>query len=566
MGRRRRHETRSPRRESVSRFVRWGLPAAVALVTLACFAPALHNDFVNWDDPLNLTENPHFRGLSATHLRWMFTTFHMGHYQPLSWITLAVDYRFWGLDPTGYHLTNIVLHTGNAVLFYLISLRLLCLAVGRAAAPATATSAVRTAAAASALFFALHPLRAESVVWVTERRDVLSAFFYLATVLGYLRMQASPRASRSRHWWLVFSIFCLLLSSLSKAWGMTLPVVLLAIDVYPLRRLTAGERPLPLVLEKLPYALPAAGVAVLALIAQSHGAEMLAVEQYGLAARLAQAAYGLCFYLVKTVLPLRLSPAYALDPNLDPTAPVHVGAVATVVLVTALALVTWKRWPWLLVSWLCYVAIVSPVLGLVQTGPQLVADRYTYLSCLPWALLAGAAAYQVLMRAWPGMIACLAGLGVLAVLTIHQTRLWRDSMTLWNHALRLDPGNAVAHVNRGAAYESSGNLERAAADYAAAIQRNPAYADAYFGRGNVRRVQGDLDGAFADYDVVVQLRPHDPIGYANRGGIRHQKGDLEGAATDYRRALEIGSSDWVFRSIVVDNLAQIDHPVESKDP
>jgi hypothetical protein len=541
-------------------WVRRGLAVAVALVVFACFVPAVGNDFVTWDDPLNFTENVHYRGLSLSHLRWMFATFHMGHYQPLTWITFGLDYSLWGLDPTGYHLTNILLHTANAVLFYWISVRLLRLGLGSPNGPTAKSAALYAAAASSALLFAVHPLRVESVAWVSERRDVLSAFFYLATVLAYLRMQAAETARRRR--WFALSLGCLVLSLLSKAWGMTLPLVLLALDVYPLRRDGAGGPPLrALILEKVPYMVPAGVAAALALLAQGHGAEMLSVQQYGPSARVAQAAYGLCFYLWKTLVPTRLSPVYPLAVQLDPTEVRYLLCGVAVLSITALAIATWKRWPWLLVGWFCYAVIVSPVLGLLQTGPQIAADRYTYLSCLPWALLAAAALYHVSRggrkRKWLVTSAALGGLGVLGMLTIRQTRLWRDSTILWNHALRLDPNNAIAYVNRGAAYESKGDLDRALADYVAAIQRNGSYADAYFGRGNVRRVRGDLEGALADYNTVVQLRAYDPNGYANRGGIRHVRGELEAAAADYHRALELAPADWAFRDVVLENLAQI---------
>jgi tetratricopeptide (TPR) repeat protein len=532
--------TRAP---ALARRLQYGLPLAVAFIVLACFASALGNEFVNWDDQLNLTENPHYRGLSLHHLRWMFSTVHLGHYQPLSWLTLAFDYSLWGMDPTGYHLTNVVLHAGNAVLFYCISLRLLCLALGAAGLPALATTALRVAAAASALFFAIHPLRVESVAWVTERRDVLSGFFYLGTVWAYLHMRAAACGARARLGWFAVSLVCMTLSVLSKAWAMTLPVVLLVLDAYPLRRFASRERPGAILLEKVPYTLPAAATAGLALVAQGEGAEMLSVGQHGLGARVAQAAYGLCFYLGKTLFPVGLSPVYVLDPHLDPTAPMYIGCMLLVLLISGFAIAVWKRWPWLLASWLCYAAIVSPVLGLVQTGPQIVADRYTYLSCLPWALL-GAAGMHRISRGREGVVCAVAVvvLIVLGVLTVNQTRRWRDSLTLWDHALRLDPENAVALFSRGAAHESMGDRARAWADYEAAIRLNPNYADAYFGRGNLRRAEGDLRGALADYGMVVQLRPQDPRGYLNRGVTHESMRDLQPALADLTTAIQLDRS------------------------
>src|SRR5207249_5694880 len=211
---------------------------------LVCFLPALGSQFVLWDDDMNFTDNPSYRGLSASHLRWMFTTLYGGHYQPLSWLTLGLDYTLWGMNPTGYHLTSLLLHAVNAVLFYYIVLALLRRAVA-------AVSASAGAAAVGALFFAIHPLRVESVAWASERRDVLAALFYLATVLAYLRMAEEEPSGRAHRWYLV-SLACFVLSLLSKAWGITLPVVLLALDVFPLRRA-------PRLREKAPYAALALG-------------------------------------------------------------------------------------------------------------------------------------------------------------------------------------------------------------------------------------------------------------------------------------------------------------------
>ena len=330
----------------------WMIPAGVALVAVACFLPTLRNDFVLWDDDLNFTDNPSYRGLSWRQLRWMFTTVHGGHYQPLSWVTLGLDYTLWGMNPAGYHLTSVLLHAANAVLFYHVVQALL-----RRAAVSGPALVLEGAAAVGALFFAIHPLRVESVAWASERRDVLAALFYLATVLAYLRMAEEEPSGRARRWYLV-SLACFVLSLLSKAWGITLPVVLLALDVFPLRRA-------PRLLEKAPYAALALGAAALAFVAQQHQPAMRTLAQHGPLQRTAQAAYGLCFYLWKTVAPWHLSPAYLLEGRLDPTAPRYVLSLVAVAGITALLVFTRRRWPSGLVAWVCYAAIVSPVLGFV---------------------------------------------------------------------------------------------------------------------------------------------------------------------------------------------------------
>ena len=163
----------------------WLVPPAIFLLTFAAFFPVLQNGFVNWDDYQNFLENPHYRGLDSTQLRWMFSTFYMGHYQPLSWMTFGLDYLFWGMNPLGYHLTNVILHAANAVIFYFVTLRLLSLALSNPAL--SGGPGLIAAAGFAALLFAIHPLRVESVAWATERRDVLSGLFFLLTILCYLR-------------------------------------------------------------------------------------------------------------------------------------------------------------------------------------------------------------------------------------------------------------------------------------------------------------------------------------------------------------------------------------------
>ncbi|HUE30733.1 MAG TPA: tetratricopeptide repeat protein, partial [Verrucomicrobiae bacterium] len=505
----------------------WMIPAGVALVAIACFLPALRNDFVLWDDDLNFTDNPSYRGLSWRQLRWMFTTVHGGHYQPLSWVTLGLDYTLWGMNPAGYHLTSLLLHAANAVLFYHVVLALL-----RRAGLSGPALAVEGAAGVGALFFAVHPLRVEAVAWASERRDVLSSLFYLATVLAYLHMAEEEGSGRARRWYLV-SLACFVLSLLSQAWGITLPVVLLALDVFPLRRA-------PRLWEKAPYAALALGAAALAFVAQQHQPAMHTLAQHGVLQRTAQAAYGLCFYLWKTVAPWRLSPAYLLEGRLDPAAPRYLLCLVAVTAITAVLLLARRRWPSGLVAWACYAAIASPVLGFVQTGPQIAADRYTYLACLPWAVLVAAAVQRAALArgrlAWPVSAAALVALGVL---TIGQIAVWRDSFALWEYTLRIDPTNYIAYTNRGVARHARGDLEGAFADYDAALRYNPGHAEAYNDRGIVRFAHGDMDGAIADYSAAIRLRPEYADAYENRGIAREAKGDLDGALADYSAAIRL---------------------------
>jgi protein O-mannosyl-transferase len=540
------------------------LPFLVFVVTVACFAPALGNGFVAWDDDVNLMHNPRYRGLSPSHLRWMFTSTRGGHYDPLTWLTYAIDHTLWGMDPRGYHLTSILLHAANAVLVLGLAVALLRYAGVRDG------GRLRLCAAAGALFFALHPLRVESVVWASERRDVLCGLFYLLTVLVYLRRPGSPA-------WLLVSFVCFVLSLLSKPWGMTLPGVLLVLDVYPLRRLRRPADAPRLLLEKLPYlgaAVAAAVVADRALAAA--GALRPSLAQYGVGQRLAQAAYAACFYVAKTVLPLGLSPLHPVDLRLAPRSPTYLACGAIVLAAVALLIALRRRAPWALAAALCYGIVIFPVLGFAQAGAQVVADRYSYLACLPFAVLLAAAlhaATAIPARRRTTTVATVALLATLGVLTVRQTRVWKDSLSLWNHAVRVDPTNGAAYVQRGwakslggdtfgaiadydtalrldpddaLAYRNRGlarfrlhHLDGALADYSAAIRAKPDYATAYFERGLAWQTRGNDVAALADYDEAIRLNPLDARFFNNRGLVRAKGRELAGAIEDYSEAVRL---------------------------
>src|SRR5262252_3503083 len=227
-----RDTTSTTARPAVIKLTEWLLPLSAALLTFFVFLPVLRNHFVEWDDYENLVDNPHYRGLGWDQLRWMFTTFHMGPYQPLSWMTYGLDYLIWGLNPTGYHLTNLILHAANGVFFYFVAQRLIAAALSMAMDEEHWQ--LDAGAFFAALLFTIHPLRVESVAWATERRDVVSGFFFIAVIYGYLRASEPGQSQR----WLAGALVTYILSLLGKATAMTLPVILLILDIYPLQRLT----------------------------------------------------------------------------------------------------------------------------------------------------------------------------------------------------------------------------------------------------------------------------------------------------------------------------------------
>src|SRR5437667_5560541 len=397
-------ELREPvARALIERWHRWLVPVLIALVTFAAFLPTLQNQIVNWDDDDNFLGNPHYRGLTWTHLRWMWTT-HLGHYIPLTWMTLGLDYLLWGMNPVGYHLTSLLLHAANAVVFYFLVRRLLTLAL---LPPPERGRALAVSAGFAALVFAVHPLRVESVAWATERRDVLSGLFYLLALLVYLRTCERSDGGRRAYWGSVALFTCALLS---KSMAVSLPVVLLILDVYPLRRLggslgwwsTPARR---VYLEKIPFGLLAGAGSAMAFLAISQIHNMAPLDKLGVPGRLALSAYSLGFYLWKTVAPVSLSHLYELR-MLNPWATPFLLSYGVVLAVTALALTLRHRVPGLPAAWIAYIVILLPVLGIFPNGPQIAADRYTHLAGLAWAILAWAA----LLSGWrrhPSVVAAL---------------------------------------------------------------------------------------------------------------------------------------------------------------
>jgi len=439
------------------------LGALVVVLTLAAFLGVLKNGFVNWDDPVNFLDNPRYRGLGVSQLAWMFTTFHMGHYIPLTWLTLGADYLVWGMNPKGYHLTSLLFHVATALCCYAVARRLLA----RALPARTSAADVALGAAMAALFFSVHPLRVESVAWVTARRDVVSGLFFMLTLLSWLKSIDASRAARLR--WYGASLVFFGCALPSKALAVGLPLVLVVLDVYPLRRLGGAARGWgvrsardPLLLnvwiEKVPYVLMATVAAGLAIAATPASAKA-SLEALSLGSRALVASYGLAFYLVKTVLPVGLSPLHAFVTSVSWV--MVTGLVLAAMVVVAMR----RRWPALAGAGIVYVILLLPTLGFFAVGPQPVADRYSYLPCLGWALAAGGAA------AWPWVgsrVVRLAGAGALALLlllTMQQVQVWRDSVTLWSRAVALEPDNRFARINLGGAYATAGRTPEAIDQY-----------------------------------------------------------------------------------------------------
>lgn len=484
--------------------------AAVVLAVVAVFSFAPRASFLAWDDAVNLLSEERWRGLSWEHLSWMWGTRHYGPWQPLSWFSWAVDYSLWGLDPAALRRTNVVLHALTAGLFVLVCRRILS-----AALPRLSESAVLFGSVAAAVFFGLHPLRVESVIWITERRDVLSGAFAVMSILVWLDDRRG------------FSLAAFVGAVLSKGTAVAVLPFLFVIDVAVLRR-----QPRKCLVGLLPHGV----VAVIAAAMNLRGffTGDLHVPNLSLIDRLLVSLSGCSFYLSKTFLPFGLSPYYALPLNIAAArAGLAVAAVSTL-LFTALCFHRSVR-SWAVPVWFSYIAALAPVSGLLQNGRQAAADRYSYLACLSFAVLIGAAAARFQARRPRAALGLLSLLVVfLSASTVRQSGFWRDDIRLWSRAVAVEPDAYLPRSNLAAALLAAGEGEAAALHFEAAIRLEPRDVSARVNLGTVLETRGDLAGAERLMREALSLRPGDSAAGVNLAGLRARAGDDEGA----RRLLE----------------------------
>lgn len=495
----------------------------LALLVLLTFAPALDYGFVNYDDPSYVTENAHVRaGLTAAGVRWAFTHFHASNYHPLTFVSHMLDCELFGLRARGHHLTSLLLHIGAAAVLF-EALRRMTGAAGRSAFVAAV--------------FAVHPLRVESVVWIAERKDVLCGLFFFLAIAAYAGF-----ARRGKGWRYLALVLAAACALLAKPMAVTLPCVLLLLDLWPLARLPrtswrAAARALPpLALEKAPLFALAAVFGYLTVRAQEDA--LMAVETLSWPHRLANAAVAYVAYLGKLLAPRDLAVFY---PHTPIPAWKAAAAAAVVAAATALALAAWRRAPYVTVGWLWYLGTLVPVIGIAQVGNQAMADRYTYLPgvgiaiALTWGIadLAGAGPRRLLAAG--GAAAVLA----LAVLARAQVATWQDSVTLFRHALAVAPPSVVVHLNLAEGLREAGRPDEATAHYRAALALEPTRAEALAGLANALLARGRLDEALASMRAALELAPEDPRLHHGMAVILDAAGRRDEAIEHLERAVAL---------------------------
>ncbi len=464
------------------------------------FARTVQCDFVNFDDDAYVYNNPQVtHGLTGESIAWSLRTFHSCNWHPLTWLSHALDCQLYGTQHPGWHhLTNVVLHAAVAILLFLVLWQM--------------TGSLWPSAFVAAVF-AVHPLRVESVAWVAERKDLLSGLFFMLTLAAYLRYVRRP-FSWSRYL-LVVAVFTLGLTA--KPMLVTLPLVLLLLDYWPLGRL--ADKPLAasqttwrrLIAEKIPLLVLAGASCAVTSVAQQKA--LVPVDIVPISSRIANALVSYVAYLGQFFYPMNLAVFYPHPQDGLPTWKIAVAA-AVLAGISIAALLAWRRLPYLFVGWFWYVGMLVPVIGVVQVGSQAMADRYTYLPqiglciAITWGLVAAgqrflSAATDAAYRRWACGVASVLALIVLMACTWRQTSYWQNSETLWTRAVACTPENASLHDRLGGALAADHEFAAAIAEYRRAIEIDPESASAHNGLGKVLAEQGRDDEAAAEYRQAI---------------------------------------------------------------
>jgi protein O-mannosyl-transferase len=547
------------------RFPLWLMAGLLALVTIALYWPATGYDFVNYDDPDYVTTNPHVQGgLTWAGLAWAFGRVHGEgtYWHPLSWVSHMVDCQLYGLRPWGHHLTNVLFHAANAVLVFLVFRRM--------------TGAFWRCLMLAALF-AVHPLQVDSVAWVTERKNLLSAFFWLLTAWAYVRYaqrsvisnqwsvinqqssgmpapQDQPRPTDHRllitdHRLLFYllSLCFFALGLMCKPVLVTLPFVLLLLDYWPLRRFTPSAPSDQvstigrLVREKIPFFVLTVASSLITILAH-HALGMLdSVSRLPLDMRIANALVSYSRYLGRTIWPSNLAIFYPY-PAAWPMWKVVVCGLLLLA-ISGLVLGTARSRPWLLVGWFWFLGVLVPFSGLVQAGAQAMADRFMYIPtigiivALIWGMCeqAKAGGYQpsgLSVAGGAALILCIA-------LTRRQIGYWKESETLFRHALVVTKDNWLAHNNLGAALAKKGQIDEAIRQYQEVIRLKPDYVEAYNNLGYVLGEKGQIDEAIRQFQETLRLKPDHADAHNNLGAGLVGKGRIDEAIRQLQEAIQL---------------------------
>ncbi len=500
---------------------------SLGLLTFLAYVPLFSNSFVNFDDGLYVTGNRVVQaGLTREGISWAFTTTHAANWHPLTWLSHMLDVTLFGLSPAGHHLTSLLFHIANTLLLFLLFRKM--------------TGALWKSALVAALF-AVHPLHVESVAWVAERKDVLSAFFWILTTWAYLRFLERRRPGR--YLWIVFFF---LAGLLSKPMIVTLPFTLLLLDAWPLGRLgRLGRRATPLrllVTEKAPLFLLSALSCVATFLAQRMGDAVVTLADLPLGYRIANALSSYASYLAKMIVPASLSVFYPYPAGYG-SIPELVTAAGLLLFLSGGAVLLRKKFPWLPIGWLWFLGTLVPVIGLVKVGPHAMADRYTYIPLIGPFMIFAWRTGEIADRWGVRRVVSASAAGILLLAltaaTARQAGYWHDGATLFGHAADVTKNNWVAQINLGEALAGQGRPGEAIPHYREAIRIEPGSAIAWNDMGQAFKELGNAETAIDHYREALRIDPEYAMALYNLAAACDGLGRHEEAIRHYREAIRI---------------------------
>ncbi|MGD0077094.1 MAG: tetratricopeptide repeat protein [Sedimentisphaerales bacterium] len=505
------------------------------LSTLVAYEPVRHNDFVLYDDYANVAKNPHVNnGITRQSVIWAFTNTYLSNWYPLTWLSHMLDFEIFGSDPAGHHLTSVLIHTVSSLLLFMLLFRM--------------TAAIWPSAFAAAVF-ALHPLHVESVAWVAERKDVLSGLFWIATMLAYVYYAERPSFSR---YTLVLTAF--VMGIMSKPMVVTLPFVLLLLDYWPLERFgmrkkedtfqkTSAKR---LIAEKIPLFAMSAILSIVTFIAQKHSGAVSTLENVSIDYRVANTFISYIRYIQKTVWPSKLAVIYPLQGAVSSWDMGLVCAIAFI-LITSLSIYIGRRRKYILVGWLWYVGTLVPVIGLVHVGSQAMADRYMYLPMAGLLIIAGWGLKDFVgnRRPWKVALAVLAGAILLfaIILTRIQVRYWQNSITLFEHTLKVTTNNSVAEDNYGNALIDAGKADEGLLHLRNGVRISPS---AFLSRIELARALlhlGKYKESVECFNALTNYKEVSAEVFGDLGTAQMQLGRYEQAIENLNKAIQMDSKN-----------------------
>jgi protein O-mannosyl-transferase len=531
----------------------------IFLIIASCiaFGRIAGNDFTNFDDNAYITENNHIQsGINPESIKWAFTSLDVFYWHPMTWLSHMLDWSLFGANAGGHHLISLLLHIG-AVIFLFLFLN-------------KTTNNIWPSAFAAA-FFALHPLRVESVAWAAERKDVLSMFFGMACLYAYAFYAENSKLSRY-----LLSLTLFTLALMSKPMMVTLPFVLMLLDYWPLERWQrAMDEPARnkfnsargLIWEKVPFILLTIASSLVTFWGQNKAGALASIERISLLKRVTNAIISYTAYLGKIFWPVNLAVFYPYEHSF-PFWQV-IASCFILIGITIVVIYVRKKMSFLFVGWFWYLGAMIPLIGLIQAGSQAMADRHTYLPSIGIAIMLAwgipLLCQRVGIRKKILLPAAIAVLAILTVLTWRQCGYWKNSIELFSHALRVTKNNYLMHNDRGTTYANLGQYQLAISDYNNAIRLKEDYADAYYNRGRAYYKMGHYQHATEDYNEAIRLKPEHAYAYNNRGILYGELGQYQLAMEDFNKAIRLKpdyADAYNNRGTTYVKLGQYQHAVE----